>query len=614
MAGGTISNAHTRNIRVGNTTLIVDTRTGNVLHLEQGGRIIDLPPNSHFNGNKKTVDLPGGDHLTFSGSTITRNTPKPKHDNKLEKTTYYKNPYTGPGQKVNGLGQTAQPGKPDAGTDLSDRNLAHTGGITPPPMKQVPAPVQGPRIPAKAAPTKTPAKATPVKSTPPTGGRTSVPTSPAPTRTAAPAPARAAAPAAPVAVPTVKPGNVDAMVRQMYGDVAAFLHDPELGPILRKAATEGWDNGRLQGAISQTKWWKNSSDPSRKWQVLNTLDHGEAKRQVDAQSQAVTDIARTEGLTLSPLQVHDLAVNALKFGWTSGQVRENLFKGAGSKGLATSEQTRYGYLAAFADIPEVKALLDQGAREGWNADRLQVALQGTQWWKTTTDAQRKFDALGKQDPQTQKATITQQTQGVLNSAQALGVTLSPDRAAKIAEDSLRFGWSPEQISRSIGAEFHYSPTAGGTAGKSASDLKALAAAYALPMSDQAIGQWTEQIVRGMTDETAFENYLKEQAKTLRPWMAQAIDDGQTVAQYVDPLKQTVAQQLEVSPDSVDLTSPKFSRLLDGVTEKDGTRRSMTLSEVQNYARSLDDWKYTKAANQQTADYIKSLLETFAKVA
>lgn len=401
----------------------------------------------------------------------------------------------------------------------------------------------------------------------------------------------------------------------MFGDVAAFLSDPELGPILRKAAQEGWDDSRLMGALQQTKFWRTKGDTERKWIILNRLDNATARRQVEQQAQSIWDQARQAGLSPSGLQVHDLAVNALKFGWTGGEMREQIFKVVTKQpgSLDTAVATQYGYLAAFLDNPEVGPLLERAAREGWTQVRLEAELQKTNFWQTTTEAQRRFNAAAEQDPATVEQQVSARSSELLTMAQGLGVTVDPVKLKQIAEDSLRFGWNDSQIRRSITAEFDYQGGESGVAGQSARQVRNRAAEFLVPISDQAMEQWTEKMVRGEVDMEGFDAYLIEQAKSLFPGMAGALDRGITVAQYADPYKQIVARELEINPESVDLTDPRYRKMLDQVNSK-GERTAMTLSESAEYLRKLPEWQQTRGANEKAAALTENILRTFGAVA
>lgn len=467
--------------------------------------------------------------------------------------------------------------------------------------------------PVKAAPTATggrpPATSAGGSTGGATGGRGATYVAPSGGGTAAPATAAAAG--KPV---TIK--GTDAEVRKMFGaEMASFLSDKELGPILRKAAVEGWDQSRLSGALQQTKFWRTKGNDERKWFILNRLDNATARRQVEQTAQGIWDLARQSGLPLSGLQVHDLSVNALKFGWSGAEIRQQAFNALQGKpgSLDTAVATQYGYMAAFLDNPEIGPLLERAAREGWPAQRLEAELQGTNFWKTTTDAQRRFNAMSEQTPGEAQQMIAARNSELLTLTQSLGVTIDPVKLKQISEDSLRFGWNDSQTRRALTAEFDYQGGESGVAGESARKIKNMAGEYLVPISDDMMERWTEQIVTGQADMEGFNAYLVEQAKSLFPGMASALDKGVTVAQYADPYRQIAARELEMAPEQVDLTSPRFRKMLDQVNPK-GERVAMTLSESAEYLRKLPEWQHTRGANERAASVTENILKTFGGVA
>lgn len=119
-------------------------------------------------------------------------------------------------------------------------------------------------------------------------------------------------------------GSIDDYIRSNYGNLAAFLNDPEIGPILRKAASEGWDMARLFGAISQTNWWKTSSQSVREWDMLMAEDPAEAAARAGQVAAMVQNRANTLGLNMSADQIQGLAIDATRNGWTDAQVVDQL--------------------------------------------------------------------------------------------------------------------------------------------------------------------------------------------------------------------------------------------------------------------------------------------------
>jgi hypothetical protein len=415
---------------------------------------------------------------------------------------------------------------------------------------------------------------------------------------------------------TVPDAQVDAEVRRLYGAVADFLTVPELGKILRQAAKEGWDNARVFGALQQTNFWRTTPDPARRWTIVSTLDPATAKRQTDQAAQTVRDLARQEGLTLPEEQIRLLALDSVKNNWNSNEILTRMYRQpqlSQPGAMADPVATQFGYLAVFLGDPELGPLLKQATIEGWSDQRLAAALQKTDFWRRTTDAQRRFTAMQQQNPAEAEALVSSRRAEIRALSASLGVELPDDRLNAIATDSVRFGWNGQQTRDAVTADFDYQGGEGGQAGQSARQVREMAAQYLVPISDQTLDMWVEQMVRGTADEEAFRAYLVEQAKSLFPGMSPALDRGITVAQYADPYKQLVARELEVAPETIDLMDPRYRKMLDQRDSK-GNRVAMTLSESSEYLRSLPEWQQTRGANERAASLTENILRTFGKVA
>jgi hypothetical protein len=620
-----------------------------------------LPAGSKLNVSKQTIDLPDGSHLVFRNGKVVQRVPK-RSGTKVKYTeTDYLTGKAQPNRSGDDNRQPVTPAPREGSWVAVNGEWVHVNGKG---IVDTRGPYYGKypqQVDSKAA------KSSP-GGTAPTGGGGSAPPTTAPTPGAIVG-APAASPSAPVVTgPTAGPtapapsnsplsdSAVDTEVRRMFGEVAAFLSHPELGPILRQAAKEGWDSSRLFGKLQQTTFWRTTGDSARKWTILKTLDPATAKAQADAQMMSVAAISREAGFNYTPEQQRYFAELSLKNGWTGPQLREHLFarEATGAKesgGLDTAVTTQYGYLAAFLDHPEVGDILRRAAREGWSQQRLQAELQKTQWWRETTESQRQFDALLEQSPQEAQAAIETRRGELSALADSLGVRVDDDRLNEIAQDSLRYGWSQQQVRTAVTAEYEYgggtetvenpmtrgqtrkrgrgpagraagdtitvtTPNAGeeyGLAGQTAREIRAMAGQYLVPISDRALERWTEQIVRGETDMEGFNSYLVEQAKSLFPGMAAALDKGVTVAQYADPYRQIAARELEIAPESIDLNDPRYRAMLDQVNSK-GERVSMTLSESAEYLRKLPEWQQTRGANERAASLTESILRTFGAVA
>lgn len=115
---------------------------------------------------------------------------------------------------------------------------------------------------------------------------------------------------------------LDAKVREMYGPgLAAYLAtNPEVAGVLRQAASENWDTGRLQGALQATSWWKSTSDAARAWDQQNVTDPTQADSDRQKRSLEINQLAGRLGITLDPTTIGTITEDSLRMGMASSDL------------------------------------------------------------------------------------------------------------------------------------------------------------------------------------------------------------------------------------------------------------------------------------------------------
>ena len=93
-------------------------------------------------------------------------------------------------------------------------------------------------------------------------------------------------------------------------------------------------------------------------------------------------------------------------------------------GLLDRIQREYPELAYLLDNDEVGPLLLRAVSGAMDTNEFRYKLRQTNWWKTTSEPARKWDAFANVDPATAKAQIRQQRDGIGATAKAMGVDLS----------------------------------------------------------------------------------------------------------------------------------------------------------------------------------------------
>ncbi len=300
-------------------------------------------------------------------------------------------------------------------------------------------------------------------------------------------------------------------------------------------------------------------------------------------------------------------------------------------------RTEAPQLAYLLDDPEVGPLLVK-----WGAGQIddvifESKLHQTEWWRTTSESERQWAARVAVDPATanrqrqQMAVTVRQIQG------QLGVDLPQNwrkilwshgqtAQARIADMALSRGWNEDQITRflmSFATFGQEGQEPQGGIGLAMGQIDRLRAAYMIPGANQR-ESWklARKMLTGELDADALEEQFRRQAKARfanNDDIVRVLDEGGSLADYFEPYRQTIAQELDMLPEQIDLLGRRWRQVVDhAVTTpqggETGQRRSMTLDEVTKLARSQSEWSVTRGGQQHEAEMTKNLLNVFGKVA
>lgn len=270
-------------------------------------------------------------------------------------------------------------------------------------------------------------------------------------------------------------------------------------------------------------------------------------------------------------------------------------------------RTYYGYMAAFMAIPEVANVLRTAAKSGFDQYRLFGAISATTWWKTTDANARQWLTLSSQDPAEANRLRQQKGGSIRDNAGRLGVNLSGTALSQLTEDSLRYGWNDSQVLDAIlgHAEFRAGQMQG-MLGANIDNVKAMSAQYGMLMADKTAYDWAMRVLNESLTPEGIETSLRRQAKARYSYMADLIDQGVTVMDYFEPIRSTIANELELSPDEVNLLDQRYLAMMEVRDPQTGQLRGATTSEAQKAARRDYRWKDTRAAGEMAAGMVSLL--------
>ena len=275
--------------------------------------------------------------------------------------------------------------------------------------------------------------------------------------------------------------------------------------------------------------------------------------------------------------------------------------------------------------PDVKKVLDEAVKGGYQDDevKMNAKLQNTSWYRTTQQSARQWAVQQSTDPATAESRIVSSIEEIRVNMQKQGFTLPDEALRKLATDSIKFGWSPQQKLNALGSEQVANAQLGGAQGMAdlrqssvARGLRAKAAAYFQKPSEEMIGSWTQQILTGQKSEVQFEETMRGSARTQFRSLQPALDKGEDVDTAMYAYKQQAESILGKSIDTsqIDWTKDKWNKALNHRDEKTGEYRQMDLWEWNQYLRTLPEWQNTDEANSAYGDLAMSLARGFGKTA
>lgn len=275
----------------------------------------------------------------------------------------------------------------------------------------------------------------------------------------------------------------------------------------------------------------------------------------------------------------------------------------------------YGWASAFADVPELKAILDQATSQQWTQDKITAAVMQSDWYRQRNANQVNWEIEKRLHPQDAMQKANDLARSLQDKAAQIGFTLDNDRANNMAVEMLTNGLSADQEQKALLAEYHYQP--GGVAkGQTAAlldSMKKTAASYMVPVSDQSLAHWVDSIIHGTDTEDSFNEYIQTTAKGMYPALGGSISAGMPTSTLLDPYKQIAQQELGTP---VDMTDPKIYGALFSTDPKSGQRTMMNADQFRTYIRTDPrfGWNNTVNATNQAATFANQLAKEMGAVA
>ena len=286
---------------------------------------------------------------------------------------------------------------------------------------------------------------------------------------------------------------------------------------------------------------------------------------------------------------------------------------AASGSTAAETAASFGYsLAFFNSNSELKGLLKQATDGGWSPQRFVAALQGTNWFRNTSESYRKYTALKNSDPATYKQQLYAGQAHILNMAAQMGVGMSSSQGSTMADQAMKFGWTDEQLRRQMTTLAKVNKNGDFTGGQAAayqSRFRAMAEDYGLNVSDHTMTAWVREALNGGQDESSIKNQMIHAASSRYVALADRLKAGETIKQIADPYIQSYGKILEVNPEAVNIDDPLVQRALQAKDHK-GKPATQTVYDFEQTLRKDPRWRQTNNARDLMSSTANAVLSSF----
>jgi len=255
--------------------------------------------------------------------------------------------------------------------------------------------------------------------------------------------------------------------------------------------------------------------------------------------------------------------------------------------------SNYGYNYAFLEgNPELKKIFSKAVKETWTESKFQAEVRDTKWFKTNSETMRQAEVTRKTDPATWDAMVDAETVKIRQLAAEVGAAIPESRLKKVVETALRTGQDEDSLRNTLGAYVNFTKdgTLTGEAGMHEFTMKQYAAKMGITLSDQAIKNQAQRVIRKVATTQDYESLVREQAKSMYPGYAQQIDGGESMDDIAGPYMQMMAQTLELPDTDITLSDPLIKSALNGLNAE-GKPSGLTLTDFQDRLKA--DPRYNK---------------------
>lgn len=197
---------------------------------------------------------------------------------------------------------------------------------------------------------------------------------------------------------------------------------------------------------------------------------------------------------------------------------------------------------------------------------------------------------------------------IRNQAETIGLALDDNMILDLAKKTVSENWTGDQLTDALLGDMTKA-TKPGTYQATMTAIREQAKRQLINVSDSTAQDWARRILSGEMAVETVNTIFGQQAAAEWGWATEALKTGATMSDILAPARDTIASELELGADTVNLMDDRWRKM---VTREDvkGAARAATMTEVLQAARKDQAYANTAGAARRAASTAAMLRQMF----
>ncbi len=254
-----------------------------------------------------------------------------------------------------------------------------------------------------------------------------------------------------------------------------------------------------------------------------------------------------------------------------------------------------------------------------NDEELLGLVSQTDWYQDTGPTARAFEKKWAQAGRAGREELLDETADIINrEAKKIGLTLSEEDLFALSFNAKMMGMDSYEIRQEFvnnwELSFDSEAVQAGNIASLRNKVNQTAGKYMLLLDDAALADAAESLYLGEATLEGLEAGFRNQAIEQMPELGGLIKQGYTPQMYFSSYKSQAERLLERKIDFMGDDRDMFINLMGGQQDDTYIQKPLTLTQANRYFRGLDEWKYTRNANQEARGMADQIGRMFGAVA